>query len=231
MPDAVLVLPPPPTPGSLADKEDLEVFRQTRALAGSGRWVLAARDATDYIGAFSCALGHPLSEAATPRTLHLLSRVGSDASVLTNRVKDHYGRPRPFLTVGLPICRPEQIKGLTKSASYPSGHATYSWAAGMVLADLVPDHAAAILARARAFGESRVVCGVHYVSDVEEGRTNGSLLFAVLQSDATFRSDLEAARSELALALQTKAELDPAECSVEKEASEHTPWINPTDVK
>jgi len=36
-----------------------------------------------------------------------------------------------------------------------------SWETGSVLTQVAPDRVTAILARARAFGESRIVCGVH----------------------------------------------------------------------
>jgi acid phosphatase (class A) len=231
--DPVLVLPPPPAAGSDAAAEDLAVFKATRALDGSARWALAARDAVNYVGAFDCALGVALSPTATPRTFALLRRVGADAAVLTNAAKDHYGRPRPLASHEGPICVESQRSALLKSASYPSGHATYGWAVGLILAELAPDRASALLARARAFGESRVVCGVHYVSDIDEGRTNGALLVAALHGDPAFRRDLDAARSELtaALTLAAAKRPDPQECAVESEASVHTPWVNPTTAK
>ena len=43
------------------------------------------------------------------------------------------------------------------------------WAWALILSELAPDRADAILARGLAYGESRAVCGVHYASDVEAG--------------------------------------------------------------
>jgi acid phosphatase (class A) len=88
------------------------------------------------------------------------------------------------------------------------------------------------LARARAFGESRVVCGVHTVSDIEEGRTNGSTLVAVLHSDPVFRADMEAAKVALKAAMDAPHPApDAGQCKIEKDAEEHTPWVNPTGEK
>ena len=84
------------------------------------------------------------------------------------------------------------------NGSYPSGHSSLGWAWALILSEIDPEHANAILARGRAFGESRVICGVHWQSDVEEGRFMGASAVARLHADPAFRADLEAARAELA---------------------------------
>ena len=70
----------------------------------------------------------------------------------------------------------------------------------MIMAQVAPDRADAVLARGRAFSHSRVVCNVHYLIDVEEGRTMGAATVAKLNANAEFRADLEAARAEVAAA-------------------------------
>jgi acid phosphatase (class A) len=45
-----------------------------------------------------------------------------------------------------------------------------------------------------------VVCNVHWLSDTEEGRVMASATVARLHDQAEFRSDLEAARNEIAAA-------------------------------
>jgi acid phosphatase (class A) len=232
VPNSIAVLPPPPADGSLEEQNDLAVFMATRKLAGTPRWTLAAKDAVDYFGAFECPLGLKLSPETTPKTYALMRRLGADASAITNLAKDHYQRHRPLWGNSQPICTEDQRASLLKSASYPSGHATFSWAAGLVLAEMVPDKATEILARARAFGESRVVCGVHYVSDIEEGRANGSALVAALHADPEFQADLKAAKAELqALRTAPHAAPDAAQCTLAEDAEQHTPWINPTTAK
>jgi acid phosphatase (class A) len=231
IPNSIAILPPPPVKGSTEDRLDNETYANTRALAGSPRWALATRDATQYVPAFDCPLGIRL-ESGPPEVLRLFSRVGRDASAITNLAKDHFDHPRPFIAPNGPICTENQRAGLIKSFSYPSGHTTYSWAMGLILAELAPEHATEILARARAFGESRVVCGVHTVSDIEEGRTNGAALVAVLHSDPAFRADMEAAKAALHAALAAPHTApDAGQCKVEADAELHTPWVNPTTDK
>ncbi len=229
VPNTIEILPPPPPKGSPLDKFDNETYASTRALLGTPRGDLAQRDAVHYLAAFDCVLGVDLESAATPPALTtLFRRIAADASTATNLPKDHFQHPRPFIAPNGPICTEDQRAGLMKSFSYPSGHTTYSWALGLVLAEIAPDKASDILARARAFGESRVVCGVHTVSDVEEGRTNGASLVAVLHSSPEFKADLEAAKSALAAYRASSHAPNPGQCKVEREAMEHTPWINPT---
>ncbi len=229
IPNAIEILPPPPPKGSTLDTMDNETYIKTRALLGTPRGDLAARDAVHYLAAYDCVLGADLENAATPQALTTLFRkVAVDASAITNLAKDHFQHPRPFIAPNGPICTEDQRAGLMKSYSYPSGHTTYSWALGLILAEIAPDKASDILARARAFGESRVVCGVHTVSDVEEGRTNGAALMAVLHSSAEFKADMDAAKTALAVYRKSSHTPDGAQCKVEREAMIHTPWINPT---
>jgi len=231
VPNSILILPPPPVPGSTLDKLDSETYAKTRALTGSERWALATRDASQYIQAFDCPLGLKLEAGPQPVGV-LFARVARDASSITNLAKEHFRHDRPFIKPNGPICTENDRAGLMKSFSYPSGHTTYSWAMALILAEIAPDKASEILARARAFGESRVVCGVHTVSDIEEGRTNGSALVAVLHSSPEFKADLETAKAALAAARSAPHDApDAGQCRIETDAEEHTPWINPTGVK
>ena len=227
LPNAIAILPPPAVKGSTEDRFENEVYRETRALEGSARYAMATRDAAGYVQEFECPLGMPVT--AWPKSvLTLLSRVARDSSTITNAAKDHWGHPRPYLTNNGSMCTESDRAGLNKSPSYPSGHATYSWTMALILAEMVPERATEILARSRAFGESRVVCGVHTVSDITEGRTNGSALVAVLHSDPAFQTDLAAAKAELRAALAASHPApEPGQCKVEADAELHTPWINP----
>jgi acid phosphatase (class A) len=230
-PDAILILPPPPAKGSLEASFDAETYIKTRALAGGARYALAARDAVQYLQEFECPLGLKVTDWPKAVTL-LMARVARDSSTVTNLAKDHFAHPRPFIAPNGPICTESDRAGLMKSFSYPSGHATYSWTLALILAEMVPDRATDILARSRAFGESRVVCGVHTVTDITEGRTNASALVAVLHSNPAFRADVEVAGAALRAAIAAPhAAPDAAQCEIEADAEEHTPWVNPTTAK
>lgn len=228
VPDSAVFIPAPPPIGSPADLADVAAYERTRALEGSPRWALATRDAQISPAAaledFSCALGARLDPASAPRLVNLIQRMGRDAGPVIDTGKDKYKRPRPFTRIPGPICT-DNADTMARSWSYPSGHTTWGWAAALILAEVDPAHATQILARGRAFGESRVVCGMHYVSDVEAGRTAGAALVAALHTSPAFQADLAAARAELdALRRKGAATADAAQCTVVDAASASPPW-------
>lgn len=226
-PDTLLILPPAPKPGGRRDLEDHAVFKATRALAADPRWSLAIQDANLAQGAdmFSCALGVKLAPSSVPALSGVFRKAGYDTLAVTDPAKTRYDRPRPYTAKGArnaPVCVAKSA-ALTANGSYPSGHASISWTWGLILASLAPDRAGPIMARARSIGESRVVCGVHYPSDIEAGRMAGTALFSALESDAGFRADLDRARAELA-ALRSGPHDTPTSCSVQDAAAAHPPY-------
>jgi acid phosphatase (class A) len=225
-PDHTAYLPPPPPPESVLGVADMAVYRTTRALEGSARWQLAAHDADlaqrDLFGDFKCSLGVDLGTVPAPAATRLLTRASADLFPLVGASKEYYKRPRPYLVEKAPLCIVPSEE-LSRGGAYPSGHAALGWLYALLLAEAAPDHTAAIMGRGRAFGESRVVCGVHYLSDIEGGRTLATALVAALNGNAEFGADLTAARSELGALRANGAHGDAAACA--NEASElKTPW-------
>jgi acid phosphatase (class A) len=223
VPDTAALIGPPPAAGSAALADDEATYRATRKLEGQSRWRLAAKDAAfgaaEMLNAYSCALGVTLTPKSAPVLERLLDRVSNDTEAGSGRAKRVYHRTRPFVTLGGDICTPGE-DWLKTSYSYPSGHSTFGWASGLVVAAAAPDSAEAVMARADAYGESRVICGVHYESDVAAGRKIGAAVFAALQTDAAFQADLAAARAELArLRAAPHSAPDAGECAVEAAAS------------
>lgn len=218
MPNAALVLELPPAPGSAAWARDEERMRQALALQGSARWSLAASDAElsfpAIAAAFSCALNASMSEQRTPRLARLLLRMAADAGRSTLEVKRRHQRPRPFLLNGKPTCTPHSEEVLRTNGSYPSGHAAIGLAIALVLSELAPERTEALVARGRQFGQSRVVCNVHWSSDVAEGQVLGAAVVARLHAEPEFRADLEAARAELG-AIRGESSAPTADCTRE----------------
>ena len=202
LPDSLALLPAPPAAGSPAQATDDAESHELTRLLGTPRGALAVADADlsfpRATGVFSCALGVPISEQATPNLTMLLRRTLSDAALATYRAKNRYQRTRPFVAFKIPSCTPAMEAMLAKDGSYPSGHAAIGWAWALLLTELAPDRADVILQRGRAFGQSRAICAVHWPSDIESGRTVGAATVARLHANAVFSAQLEAARAEVA---------------------------------
>lgn len=217
LPDSLALLPPPPAPGSAALQRDEEARQSVAELRGSARWERAASDADlsfpHAAGIFSCAVGAVIGPETTPRTYALLGKMLIDVGLSTYGAKNRYQRTRPFVVHDGPTCFPKDEATLRNDGSYPSGHSAAGWGWALVLAELVPDRDDAILQRGRDFGQSRLVCNVHWQSDIDNGRVIAAATVARLHADPTFRSDLEAARAELARARQ--AGHQPTECAAE----------------
>jgi acid phosphatase (class A) len=217
-PDVSRILPPPPAEGGERQMQDLAIYRATRALQGSPRWTLATADASYAVPyllqAFSCAAGVQMTDQNAPKTALLIRRVLRDSGLVSNSAKAVFQRKRPYLFVEGPICV-AKTDDLAATPDYPSGHSTLSWATGLVLAELMPDRSTALLTRARSYGESRIVCGVHTLSAVEAGRSTGAATVAAEHGSPEFRADLEAARAELAALRLTAAAPSGQSCEVE----------------
>ena len=228
-----MTLPPPPPSGSAALLLDQQVYLRSRSVKqrDPGRWALATRDARldddHLLAAFACALGLLPDRAATPSLYRLLDRAAPDTRPQTDAAKAFFARLRPYLRNHQPICV-ARFTSLDGTPSYPSGHATLGMSLGLILTELAPDRASALLARARVFGESRIVCGVHWLSDVQAGYLNAAGLVAALHSSPSFRADLEQARGELAAARGHRPKPpDDAACAVEQDAASHSLLFQP----
>ena len=200
-PNSLTLLPPPPEPGSTAQARDDAAAKAAVARAGGPRWMQATQDADLRFPAvaetFSCAVGVRITEADTPHLYTLLRRSLVDVGLSTYPTKIKYQRVRPFTVDGAPTCTPDEEAALRKDGSYPSGHSAVGWGWALILTEAAPDRADAVLARGRAFGQSRVECNVHWLSDTEEGRVMAAGVIARLHDDAAFRDDLAAARTEI----------------------------------
>jgi acid phosphatase (class A) len=196
--DILKVLPPAPKPGDPAYQTDRDTFHATRSLLNLDRGDLATNDvglSEDELAAdFSCALGFRFDPHKAPATMRLLTRAEIDDAHAVIEAKGRYRRLRPFQIDAGPTCQP--IDNIEGNPDYPSGHAAYGWTWATLLSELDPERSEAILARGKAYGESRIVCGVHNASAVEAGRVTALSTFGAMKNQPSFRSDLGAAQQE-----------------------------------
>jgi len=221
-PDSLAISPPPPEPGSLWAELDTTIAKEAVTLRGSARFEQARRDANmnfpESAQHFSCALGIPVDEAHTPTLYQMLRRTQVDAGhYAVHQAKDHYRRPRPFMVSGEPTCTPDHESGLRLNGSYPSGHTAIGWTWALMLAEIAPERATDILQRGRSYGHSRVVCNVHWYSDVMQGQALAASLIASLNGNAEFTGDIAKAREEVAKARTLDLPM-PHDCAAEAQA-------------
>jgi acid phosphatase (class A) len=228
LPDSLALVPKVPTPGTPVYALDEGVSRANLTLRGSQRWELATMDANltfpQVTGTFSCAVGIPITEVETPHLYMLLRRSFTDAALSTYAAKNHYKRARPFVENKQSTCTPNEEDALMKDGSYPSGHTAIGWAWALILTEIAPGRTDAVLARGRAFGDSRLVCNVHWQSDVNEGRVMGASTVARLHADAGFRADLDAAKTEYVTAV-AKGLKPTRDCAAEAAALAISPVV------
>lgn len=202
-PDSLALLPPPPAEGSALKAADQQAYVDALS-ASANRQALAASDADlgwpNVIASFEPIVGMSLSDGSKPHTEMLLRRAMADAGLSTYRAKNNYQRVRPFVENNAGSCTPAEEEALRGDGSYPSGHTAIGWMLALVLTELVPAQQDALLKRGYDFGQSRVVCRVHWYSDTVAGRTMASATFARIQADPTFRAQAELARQEIAAA-------------------------------
>lgn len=198
---------------------DEDVSRSALMMHGTPRWDLAAKDAViafpQLAETFSCALGTQIGDEKTPRLMMLLRKTMIDAGRSTGEAKRKYQRARPFMVNDKPMCTPDRDAPLRADGSYPSGHSAIGWALALVLSEASPEQANALLARGRAFGQSRIVCNLHWQSDVLEGQMVAAAVVARMHAEAAFRSDMDAARAELAALRAQPAQAQGQSCDVE----------------
>lgn len=229
-PDTVRIIPPPPSEGSPGEHRNRAAFDATRKLRGTPRWDLAITDVDLSLAAiladFSCALGFMPTDDATPRLIALIRPSAGDGGAASAQGKLFYRWPRPYVRyASTDICIADGHE-LRYSADYPSGHAAIGFAVALVLAEVVPERAAEILARGRIYGESRVVCGVHTPAAIEASRTAVAAFVSVMHANAAFQADMAAAKSEVAtLMARPAARAVPAQsCATAGAVGAKTPW-------
>ncbi len=201
MPNPVRFLPPPPDKASDAFAYDQSQYRWGKEQRlDSARLSIAVRDADWSIDCicreFSEPFGMTISKEATPAIFRLLYVALISADMVGKLPKDFYKRTRPYVYYGEPTIYPQDEEELRNNGSYPSGHTIEGWSAALILTELNPDRADTILARGYMYGESRVIAGYHWQSDVDAGRLAASAAIARLHADRRFMRLLRKAHRE-----------------------------------
>lgn len=201
MPNAVHFLPPPPDTASAAFQYDRAQYRWGKEQRKDPvRLAIAVGDAVwsvdNICKIYSGVLGIDISQENTPAIYRMLTLGLLTTDQAGKLPKNHYMRTRPYVFFNEPTIYPSDEKWLRTNGSYPSGHTILGWSAALLLTEVAPDKADTILARGYMYGQSRVIAGYHWQSDVDAARLVASAAVARLHADKRFLKLMKKARKE-----------------------------------
>lgn len=210
LPDLIKCLPAPPD--SMSEHFAHDVMRYMwgkEQRKDKARADMALRDAVwsyeALVNEFVPFFGIAVNAGETPEIWKLLVKSLTTTDLMRREPKAFYHRRRPFEVFNEHLLWEEEEEVLRGEGSYPSGHTMRGWTVAMLLAEINPDAADGLFARGWEYGESRVIDGAHWQSDVDAAFLAASAAYAVLHSCPEYRAQADRARAEF-LRLSKKAE-------------------------
>lgn len=187
------VLSPPPARGSAAETAELQALLAAQEARTSSGIAQAQRDRKRSLDLFAEAIGGGFRRSQYPLVDALFDNAIDDARGILSANKQNWQRERPFrLEKRLTTCLKEP-----ESSSYPSSHATSGYLITAMLSDMLPERVGQLAARGDEYAMGRVVCAVHYPSDIRAGQLAARAILARLKADTRFRDDFAKARLQL----------------------------------
>ena len=200
LPDASRFLPAPTDENDTRFVSDSCMYECGKTFRGTLRGDTAIADAgyaiSYFLKRFSPAVNQNLTEETHPKLTQLLLSVMNAGNKSIQKAKKRFARRRPYhhFKEGTPIPHDEYPDDFT---SYPSGHAVRAWMAAMALTAVSPENADTIMKIGYEIGQSRIILGFHYQSDVDAARLAASATFARLCAEKKFHKAIENAKKEL----------------------------------
>jgi len=225
MPDMLKWCPAPPDTFDAHFSYDvMQYFWGKSMRQNKERADIAIRDAVYgldcIIREFSEPFGLQISKEETPEIYKVLREGTATCDSICTLPKRYYMRKRPFMRFNEQTLYPADEPGLRRNGSYPSGHTILGWSAALLLSEINPDRADTLLARGLMYGESRIIVGAHWQSDVDAGRLAASAAYARLHTSERFLEQMRLARQEFRVkkGLATANELKAYQKTAKKRA-------------
>lgn len=164
-------LPPPPAPDSaqtaaeLAELHVLQAQRSAITNTAIQYWNSGPSPQRWTETTLSLIQRDQVNPVRAARVLACVHTAIADAVVAAWKNKSTFLRPKP----AVPLTAVNPPLPPAEEASYPSEHAAVAGVASAVLAALFPHDATALAAMAQEAGQSRLLAGLNYRSDVEAG--------------------------------------------------------------
>lgn len=234
LPDLIKCLPAPPAFDSPEFSYDVVRYQWGKLQRqDEERAAIARRDAVwtyeNLLAEFNVPFGLTISKTETPEIWKLLETSLVTTDQMRVEPKRFYNRTRPYVLYHEHILTYEAEEDevtLGKEGSYPSGHTMRGWTTALLLAEINPANADTIFARGWMYGESRVIVGAHWQSDIDATRVGASIGYAALHTSPEFLEQMERAKAEFVEKTKSNTKIVPM--NQEPESSARMRRINAT---
>jgi len=224
LPNMLKWCPAPPDTVGAAFAYDIMQYMWGKELRqkDKARTEIAIRDAVYSLECIAQEYSEPfdlqISEEGTPEIWRLLRDAKATGENISNFPKIYYKRMRPFMRFHEHTATPQFEPELRRNFSYPSGHTLLGWCSALLLAEINPERADTLLKRGYMYGESRVIVGAHWQSDVDAGRLAAAAAYSRMHTSERFLEQMQLARLEFRIkkGLATKEEQKTFKKLVEK---------------
>ena len=202
MPNGVVFLPSPPDTTSILFISDYAQYMWGKTIRNTER----GQEAIDHVVTsvsematlFSKPFGMTISREATPAIYKMLLKAIPTLRLSAVHPKETYMRKRPYVRMNETTPVPQEEEELRNSGSYPSGHTIRGWGMALLLAEINPAAQDALLKLGYEWGESRVILGYHWQTDIDAAIALASASYARLHTSQEFLDDMAKAREEYA---------------------------------
>ena len=205
LPNMANILPAPPEFESARFVADQSQYLWGKLMRlDEERCAQAKRDAVYSMGTiieeFGGIFGLEITKEDTPEIYSILQDVCASCDSIYSDAKAYFNRMRPYAYYNEGTIVPEKEEKHRTEGSYPSGHTVLGWTSALLLADIntSPEAMEGLLTRGYEFGQSRVIAGYHWQSDVDAGRLAGTVLYQMIRNHERFIGQLARARAEFA---------------------------------
>lgn len=203
VPNPVLYLPPYPGYEETRFSVDIKQYfnGKTVRLNNPERAALVKSDVSYGVEPmatiFSPIMGYSIFPSSAPRLYTMLNQGITTAAYGASRAKNYYVRMRPCVRFNEAPYSSETLSEMKRTYSYPSSHAVAGWTTGLLTAAVNPHKQDTLLTRGYDYGQSRVLGGMHWQSDVSDARLVASACLARMLFSPVFKSHLVSARNEI----------------------------------
>lgn len=136
---------------------------------------------------------------------NIVTKVVLDSANSTAAAKEKYHRVRPYYYYEKSSCDGEDSSSKKRELSYPSGHAIRGITVARVLAKILPSkYREQLLNRGMEYGDSRVICGDHWQSDIEASRVLSGFVMNALEQNNKYKVSIKQAKLKVKKILEKK---------------------------